>query len=129
MPNNTNDKGFKGKTTTKNYTYLFHYVFHQQWVEILKSTMVEIDISPVVIVRKWVVWKQFHPKTCSIVVQTWSIDPWSFKLQVKILSMNIKNNSKFYGNFKKQKIFCQHAPYSTKFQWHANAMQFSRNFH
>jgi hypothetical protein len=41
-----------------------------------------------------------------------SIDPWSFKLQVKILWMNIKNNSKSYGNSLKQKIVCPHPPYS-----------------
>jgi hypothetical protein len=89
--------------------------------------MVEIDISPVVIVRKWVVWKQFHPTTCSIVVQTWSIYPWSFKLQVKILSMNIKNNSKFYGNFKKQKIFSMHLipPSSNGMQMQCNLVGIS----
>ncbi len=37
-----------------------------------------------------------------------SIDPWSFKLDIKILWTNIKNSSKFYGNFIKQKIFCPH---------------------
>jgi hypothetical protein len=41
-----------------------------------------------------------------------SIDPWNFELQVKILSMNIKNNSNSYGNFIKQKVFCPHLPYS-----------------
>jgi hypothetical protein len=41
-----------------------------------------------------------------------SIGPWSFKLQVKILWTNIKNNSKFYGKFIKQKIFCPHPSYS-----------------
>jgi hypothetical protein len=32
----------------------------QQWVKILKSTIVKINFTLVVIVKKWVVWKQFH---------------------------------------------------------------------
>jgi hypothetical protein len=32
----------------------------EQWVEMSKSTIVEIDFGPMVIVRKWVAWQQFH---------------------------------------------------------------------
>jgi hypothetical protein len=32
----------------------------QQWMEMPKSTTLEIDFGPMVIIRKWIVWHQFH---------------------------------------------------------------------
>ncbi len=54
----------------------------QQWMEMPKSTTLEIDFGPMVIIRKWVMWQQFHSlihlTTLFVVTWWWFFSPFSF---------------------------------------------------
>jgi hypothetical protein len=59
-PTTSMTRGLREKPLSKSVRTYSTLYSTQQWVEISKSTTMKIDFTIVVVVKKWVVWKQFH---------------------------------------------------------------------